>query len=175
MTKLRELFHWIFNPPTAGPKAIVLIRLLTGSVFLWEGILKFAFASQGIIRFTKLGMPMPELTTVFVACLEIIGGISLILGLATRFFAIAFILEMIVAILSTKIPLYLNTNPLPAPPVPPTHGFAAVLHEGRADLAQLLTSIFLLVVGPGRRSLDAMFEKHRHRAEPVNDTGHAVS
>jgi len=174
MTKLRQLFHWVFNPPIDGPKATLLIRLMVGSVFLWEGILKFVFASQGVIRFTKLGMPSPDVTTTFVACLEIFGGISFILGLATRFFAIAFIIEMIVAILSTKIPMYQNTNPLPAPPVPPTHGFAAVLHEGRADLAQLLTSIFLLIVGPGPWSLDALIKKHRRRAEPAHDTAHAV-
>ena len=175
MTKFRELFHWIFNPPTEAPKATLLIRLMVGSVFLWEGIIKFVFPSQGIIRFTKLGMPWPEVTSTFVGCLEIVGGISLIFGLATRFLAIAFIGEMIVAILSTKIPIYQNTNPLPPPPVPPTHGFAAVLHEGRTDLAQLLTSIFLLIVGPGPWSLDAMIRKRRRHAEPALDTAHSVS
>ncbi|NVB82736.1 MAG: DoxX family protein [Kofleriaceae bacterium] len=175
MTKLRELFRWVFNPPTAGPKATLLIRLMTGSVFLWEGILKFVFPSLGVVRFTKLGMPWPELTATFVGCLEIIGGASLILGLATRFFAIAFIIEMIVAILSTKIPIYQNTNPLPAAPAPPTHGLAAALHDGRTDLAQLLTSIFLLIVGPGPWSVDALIKKHRHHAEPALDTAHPVA
>lgn len=31
-------------------------------VFLWEGILKFVYANQGIGRFTKLGMPLPHFT-----------------------------------------------------------------------------------------------------------------
>jgi len=51
--------------------------------------------------------------------------------------------------------MYLGTNPLPPPPVPPIQGFCAVLHEGRSDLAQLLCSVFLLVNGPGLLSLDA--------------------
>ena len=61
---------------------------------------------------------------------------------------------MIVAVLSTKISLYLGTSPLPLPPAPPTIGFWAVEHEIRSDYAQILTCLFLLVEGAGRRSLD---------------------
>jgi hypothetical protein len=66
---------------------------------------------------------------------------------------------MVVAILSTKISLYLGTSPLPLPPAPPIVGFWAVMHETRSDYAQILTSIFLLVVGPGRWSLDAVLRR----------------
>ncbi len=78
-----------------------------------------------------------------------------ILGVWTRPFALLFIGEMLVAILSTKIALFLGTSPLPLPPVPPQTGFWAVLHESRSDLAQLLCSLFLLIEGPGPWSLDA--------------------
>jgi putative oxidoreductase len=74
----------------------------------------------------------------------------------TRLMAIPFIGEMIVAILSTKISLYLGTSPLPLPPALPQVGFWAVLHEIRSDYAQILTAIFLLVNGPGKWSLDAV-------------------
>jgi putative oxidoreductase len=132
---------------------------MTGAVFFSEGIIKFLYASQGVGRFTKLGMPVPEFTATFVGTLEIVGGLLLILGLLTRAFAIAFIIEMIVAILSTKISLYLGTSPLPPPPAPPTSGFWAVVHETRSDWAQLLTASYLLVVGPGPWSLDALIQK----------------
>jgi hypothetical protein len=39
-------------------------------------------------------------------------------------------------------------------------GFWAVMHETRSDYAQILTSIFLLVVGPGPWSLDALLRRH---------------
>ena len=69
---------------------------LAGVVFLWEGILKFVYANQGVGRFTKLGMPFPHFTADSVACLEIVGGILLLSGLMTRLIAIPFIVEMIV-------------------------------------------------------------------------------
>jgi putative oxidoreductase len=74
----------------------------------------------------------------------------------TGLIAIPFIGEMIVAILSTKISLYLGPSPLPLPLALPQVGFWAVLHEIRSDYAQILTVIFLLINGPGKGSLDAL-------------------
>ena len=68
---------------------------------------------------------------------------------------------MIVAILSTKISLYLGTSPLPLPPAPPQVGLWAVLHEIRSEYAQVLTVMFLMVNGPGKWSLDAVLLKTR--------------
>jgi uncharacterized membrane protein YphA (DoxX/SURF4 family) len=137
----------------------LLLRLMAGGVFLSEGILKFVYPNQGIGRFTKLGFPFPHFTATFVGGLEIIGGVLLIAGLVTRLAAITFIVEMIVAILSTKVTLYLGTSPLPLPPSPPTVGIWAVLHETRSDWAQLLTVGFLMLAGPGRWSIDALFAR----------------
>jgi putative oxidoreductase len=69
---------------------------------------------------------------------------------------------VIVAILSTKVALYLGTSPLPLPPALPKIGMWAVLHESRSDWAQLLTAAFLMLVGPGRWSMDAMLERQKH-------------
>jgi uncharacterized membrane protein YphA (DoxX/SURF4 family) len=85
----------------------------------------------------------------------------LLAGLTTRLIAIPFVAEMIVAVLSTKISLYLGTSPLPLPPTPPQVGFWAVLHEVRSEYAQMLTVMFLLVNGPGQWSLGAMLSKRR--------------
>ncbi len=140
---------------------------MAGAVFFWEGILKFVYANQGIGRFTKLGMPLPHFTADFVACLEIVGGLLLLSGFLTRLIAIPFIAEMVVAILSTKISLYLGTSPLPLPAVPPKIGMWAVLHEVRSEYAQMLTVIFLLINGPGRWSLDALLSKRFSKREEV--------
>ena len=158
---MKKLINWFSNPPVTGQSAILILRLMAGGVFLWEGILKFVYVNQGVGRFTKLGFPMPELTANFIATTEIIGGLLLIFGLLTRFVSFWFICEMIVAILSTKISLYLGTSPLPLPPAPPKVGIWAVLHEGRADYAQLMVSLFLLIEGAGVRSVDAILAKRK--------------
>ena len=153
---MNKFFFWLLNPPTDGPKSTFLLRLMAGGVFFWEGILKFVYVNQGVGRFTKLGIPFPHFTAAFVGYLEIVGGMLLLTGVLTRLIAIPFVVEMIVAILSTKISLYLGTSPLPLPPAPPQVGFWAVLHETRSDYAQILTAIFLLINGPGKWSLDAV-------------------
>jgi putative oxidoreductase len=159
--RFQELVHFFTHPPTSGPKSIFLIRLMAGGVFLSEGLLKFTYANQGVGRFTKLGMPMPGVLAPAIALLEIFGGLLLLTGLGTRLISAPFIIEMVVAILSTKIALYFGTSPLPKPPAPPVVGWWAVLHESRADWAQLLSCLFLLAAGPGAWSLDAALQRRR--------------
>jgi uncharacterized membrane protein YphA (DoxX/SURF4 family) len=64
-------------------------------------------------------------------------------GLATRLGAIPLVIDMVVAILTTKVPLLLS------------EGFWDMAHEARTDWAMLLGSLFLLLVGAGPWSLDA--------------------
>ena len=158
---MKKAIDWFGNPPVTGQSTILILRLMAGGVFFWEGILKFVYVNQGLGRFTKLGFPMPELTANFVGTAEIIGGLFLLFGLFTRFTSFYFIIQMIVAILSTKISLYLGTSPLPLPPAPPKIGIWAVLHEIRSDYAQILTCLFLLLEGAGRKSLDAVLKKSK--------------
>src|SRR6516164_11192117 len=158
---MKRLVAWLLEPPDSAPRATLLIRLMAGGVFFWEGILKFVYVNQGVGRFTKLGFPFPDFTASFVGGLEIVGGLLILLGLGTRFVAVPFLIEMVVAMLSTKIGLYLGTSPLPPPPSPPVIGLWAVLHEVRSEYAQLLTTAFLLVVGPGSWSLDARWAYKR--------------
>lgn len=66
-------------------KAMLLIRILVGWVFLSEGIQKFLFPeSLGVGRFVKIGIPPPQLMAPFVGVTEIICGALLLVGLFTR-------------------------------------------------------------------------------------------
>jgi putative oxidoreductase len=170
---IQKLWRWLSNPPDDAPAATLVLRVMAGGVFLWEGILKFVYTNQGVGRFTKLGFPFPGATATFTGVLEIVGGILLMTGLLTRLIAVPFIIEMVVAILSTKISLYLGTYPLPLPPVPPQVGFWAVLHEVRSEYAQLMTSTFLLIAGPGRWSLDAVLARKRPESRRI--VRHAIA
>jgi len=158
---MKNMMRWFNQPPVDGPDSTVLLRLMVGGVFFWEGILKFVYVNQGLGRFTKLGMPFPMFTADFVGVLEIVGGLLLMGGLLTRWIAVPFIIEMMVAMLSTKISLYLGTSPLPLPPAPPKIGVWAVLHEIRSEYAQIMVVLFLLINGPGKWSLDALLARLR--------------
>src|SRR5215471_5994123 len=153
---MKNIMRWLSQPPVDGPESTVLLRVMAGGVFFWEGILKFVYVNQGVGRFTKLGMPFPIFTADFVGGLEIVGGLLVMAGLLTRWIAIPFVIEMVVAMLSTKISLYLGTSPLPLPPAPPKIGIWAVLHEVRSEYAQMIVVLYLLINGPGRWSLDAV-------------------
>jgi len=165
----RQILRWLATPPDDAPKATVLVRLMAGGVFLWEGILKFVYVNQGVGRFMKIGIPAPGATATFVAVLEIVGGTLLIAGFLTRWISVPFIIQMIVAILTTKIALYYGTSPLPAPPAPPQSGFWAVLHEIRSDYAQIMCVAFLLLAGPGPWSIDSAVARRRRPALAPTD------
>lgn len=142
---------------TSAPAAAILVRLIVGPVFLSEGIQKFTYPDEnGIGRFAKIGIPSPEATATFVGVVEIVCGALIILGLLTRLAAIPLIINMLVAILSTKIPVLLGYGfwGFSLRNVP-YYGFWGMAHEMRTDWAMLLGSIFLLIVGAGAWSLDA--------------------
>jgi putative oxidoreductase len=163
--RFKSLTHWLLAPPLDAPRATLLVRWMAGGVFLSEGILKFVYTNQGVGRFTKLGLPFPAFTASFIGWLEIIGGLLLMAGLLTRVMAIPFVIEMVVAILTTKVALYFGTSPLPLPASPPKIGFWAVMHEIRSDYAQLLCCAFLACTGPGPWSVDAWLRRRSERQQ----------
>ena len=160
---MKRLVSWLLDSPDSAPKATLLVRLMAGGVFLWEGILKFVYTNQGVGRFTKIGIPAPHVTAPLIGVLEIVGGVLLIAGLLTRLTAVPMAIEMLVAIASTKIAMYLGTSPLPLPPAPPQIGIWAVLHEVRSEYAQLMSVLFLGIAGPGAWSLDALRMRSKNR------------
>lgn len=142
---------------TRAPRATLLVRVAVGAVFLSEGIQKFLFAEElGAGRFARIGIPWPELTGPFVGAVEIVCGALVLVGLATRPAALALSANMLVAIVSTKIPILLGHGFLGfADPSARRTGFWSMAHESRTDLAMLLGSVFLAIVGAGAWSLDA--------------------
>ena len=133
-----------------APAATVLVRGLVGAVFLSEGIQKFLFAADlGVGRFTRIGIPHPQFFGPFVGCVEIVCGFLLLIGLLTRFASIALIIDITVAILSTKVPIFLKQGWWPAEA------------EARTDYAMLMGLIFLVIVGAGVSSFDARLARKR--------------
>lgn len=128
---------------TNNSSSTIFVRLMVGSVFLSEGIQKFLFPELlGSGRFAKIGLPIPEFLGGFVGSFEIICGLMILMGLFTRLAAIPTIIIMIVALATTKADILANK------------GVWGFLHESRTDWAMLMGSIFLLIEGGGRWSMD---------------------
>ncbi|HEX4038435.1 MAG TPA: DoxX family protein [Acidobacteriaceae bacterium] len=124
-------------------RAVILIRILVGWVFVSEGIQKFLFpAALGWGRFAKIGLPDPHMLAPVVGVVEVGCGLLILLGLFTRFAAIPLLAVIGVAIWKTKIPIL------------HAQGVWAMVHEARTDFSMALGLLFLLIVGAGRYAMD---------------------
>ena len=129
------------------PASVFLIRLAVGGVFLSEGIQKFLFPEElGFGRFAKIGIPVPGFTGPFVGMVEVVCGLLLLLGLFTRWATIPLVIDMAVAIFTTKVPILMKS------------GFWAMAHEARTDYTMVLGCLFLLIAGAGPLSVDRVLE-----------------
>jgi uncharacterized membrane protein YphA (DoxX/SURF4 family) len=141
---------------TTAPRATLWIRIAAAAVFITEGVLKASdpavFAAG---RFAKIGIPLPGVSGPFVTGVELVGGALLLLGLATRFAAIALALDMVVALVSTKLPILVGHGVLGFAAATAKPGLWSTLHEARTDISMLCATIFLAIVGAGAISLDA--------------------
>lgn len=126
---------------TANPPSL-LIRLTAGLIFLSEGLQKYITPdATGTGRFIKIGFSNASFWAYFTGAFEIVCGILLIVGLPTRLAAIPLLVIMLVAFISTKIPVFADK------------GFWSFTHEYRTDFAMTMLLIYLLY-GGGNNSID---------------------
>jgi putative oxidoreductase len=142
---------------TVSSMPAALIRLLVGWVFLLEGILKYLWIDDlGVGRFESIGIPLPHFTAPFVGLVEMVCGALVIVGLFTRLAAIPLLVDISVAILSTKVPILLGHGFWRfSLPKLKHYGLLSMLHEARTDISMVLGLIFILIVGAGSLSIDA--------------------
>jgi putative oxidoreductase len=133
---------------TTAPGPTLFVRLVVGWIFFSEGIQKFLFPDGlGVGRFIKIGIPWPTFTAPFVGVVEILAGALIIAGLLTRLAALALLVDIAVAIASTKIPMLV------------AKGFWPAMHEARTDLAMAFSLVFLLWSGAGPWSVDGVIAR----------------
>src|SRR5690349_14442241 len=125
---------------------ITVVRLMTGFLFAIHGYQKFAGGISGATAFfTKVAIPFPGLMAPFIAILELVGGILLLLGVATRIVAGLFVIEMLVTTLWVKIP-------------------SAGWNSSDLDRMLLVACVLFVLAGPGAAALDR-FWWERDQAE----------
>jgi putative oxidoreductase len=128
-----------------APITDLLIRVVVGVMFLMHVWGKF---SAGAARVAggfgnNYGLPMPELFAYTAMGLELVGGLCLIIGLFTRFFAAALAVEMGIALIVAHLP----------------KGYAA--GAGGYEYVLLIGVCLLMIAmrGGGRYSVDARLSK----------------
>ncbi len=142
MKKRGVLFTRIFN--TENNNMSILIRLTVGLVFLSEGFQKYLFPElSGTGRFQTIGFNHPAFWAYFAGAFEIICGILILMGLATRLASIPLLIIMITAFITTKWPIFISK------------GFWTWAHEYRTDFAMTMLLVYLLIYGSGNRSFDS--------------------
>ena len=125
--------------------ALLLLRLFVGYFFFETGWGKIHNLETFTQRFIEWGIPMPAFNAALSAWTEVIGGLLIMAGLATRLISIPLIINMAVAVLTVKIKKV----------------------EGLDDFVELdeplyaLAFLVLLFVGPGKASLDYLILRYR--------------
>jgi putative oxidoreductase len=127
------------NTPTFQSAGLLVLRLVVGTTFLVHGVDKLGDLSAAEQFFAAQSIPEPGLMAPLVGATETIGGLALILGLATPLVAAALTADMLVALFTTHI----------------AHGF--FVDAGGFEHVLLLAgaSLTLALAGPGRCSVDA--------------------
>jgi putative oxidoreductase len=129
---------------------LLVVRLYWGWQLEQSGWGKLHNIDKVTEFFTSLGLPAPGLTAHFIASLEFVGGILLILGLASRLIGVALTINMIVAYITADYEALMSifSNP--------DKFYAA------APYTFLVASVLILIFGPGLFSVDALISKLRH-------------
>ncbi len=142
---MRELFI------PGAPAATVLVRAMAGGIFLSEGIQKFLYPDDlAAGRFARIGIPCPEIMGPFVGGCEIVCGALLIIGWLTRLAALVLLIDISVAIVSTKIPVLLGHGFWGFSLMKlPRYGFWSMMHEARTDFSIWLGPRFPRIAGAG--------------------------
>lgn len=112
--------------------AILILRIFLGVVFVFHGFLKLQNV-EGARGFFEIVGLAPWLA-IFVGIVEILAGLSMILGYGTMFAAIAIAVIMIFAIIKVKYPM-------------------GGLVAGELEASLILAALTIYLTGPGKYSL----------------------
>jgi putative oxidoreductase len=137
VVKLLDATSWL---------APLLVRLVVGIAFFFDGKGKLAHLDNVTKYFTSLHIPAPHANAVFVSVVELVGGALLVVGLATRVAALFLIGTMAVA---------LWTAILPGLRAQGMHGFDLLVGAcASLELTYIAVFVWLAWNGAGDASID---------------------
>ena len=128
---------------TGNDSKIIFARIITGLIFISEGIQKYVIVTMlGPAYFKEIGFGHPMFWSYFTGTFEILCGTLILIGLLTRLASIPLFIIMLTAFFKTKLPLLISD------------GFLRFAHEYRIDFALTLLLIMLFINGAGKWSAD---------------------
>jgi uncharacterized membrane protein YphA (DoxX/SURF4 family) len=132
--------------------SMILVRVLVSLVFLLEGSLKFFRPEEmGAGRFEALGLPYPHYLAPFVGGVEITGGVAILLNFYAGDAALALLVVIATALITTKFPILLG-RPLGPFPLEKLreYGWFSFFHQARTDLCMVF-GLLAIVIDSGLR------------------------
>jgi uncharacterized membrane protein YphA (DoxX/SURF4 family) len=128
---------------TPGDSKIIFVRLITGLIFISEGIQKYLIVTAfGPLFFQEIGFSNPQFWVYFTGTIEILCGILILFGLLTRLASVPLLVIMAFALIKTKLPVLAS------------NGFWTFAHQYETEFALTLLLIMLLIFGGGKWSAD---------------------
>ncbi|MGA2137116.1 MAG: DoxX family protein [Bryobacteraceae bacterium] len=128
---------------------LLLVRLYWGFQMMQTGWGKLHSLAKVTGFFTSLGIPLPGINAPFIAALEFVGGILIIMGLGSRIISLLLVGDMIVAfILADREALFSVFSD-------PDKFYAA------SPYPFLLAFLIILIFGPGKLALDELIARRR--------------
>ena len=137
-----QMASWLQSP------LLLAIRLFWGWQFFTDGWAKLHNLARVTDFFVSLGIPAPGLSAHFVSGLEFIGGLMLMLGLATRFMSLLLACNMFVAFYTAERDALFSVFRDPDK------------FTGADAYGLLFASVLLLVFGAGAISVDHLLRHH---------------
>ncbi|MDR3775347.1 MAG: DoxX family protein [Terracidiphilus sp.] len=124
-----------------------LIRTIVGLVFLLEGSLKFLLPQElGVGRFIGIGIPYAHILAPVVGGIEIAGGAAVLLNFYAGDAALALLVVILTALVTTKFPILLGRPIGPFPLMKLAHyGLLSFLHEARTDFCMIFGTVAVLL------------------------------
>jgi uncharacterized membrane protein YphA (DoxX/SURF4 family) len=125
---------------------MILIRVIVGLVFILEGSLKFLRPDElGPGRFAVIGLPFPHYLAPTVGVTEIVGGGAILLNFYAGDAALGLLGIMVIALITTKLPILLGRPFGPFQPPKLNHyGWLSFFHEARVDLCMVFGLLAVL-------------------------------
>ncbi|HBC79959.1 MAG TPA: DoxX family protein [Bacteroidales bacterium] len=128
---------------TGNDSKMIFARIITGLIFISEGIQKFMIVSMlGPAYFKELGFGHPEFWSKFTGSFEITFGLLICIGFLTRVASIPLLIILTAAFFKANLPVLLD------------RGFITFAHEFRVDFALVMLLIMMVIHGGGKWSVD---------------------